>query len=316
MKIVSFLNHDSPEKSRIQVLGLQHKIPCIPCDSRAAVLSILQNESERDNVVFFTHETEIDFIKELSGDYPTVPIVVVLRTPLQKLAKHMSECSTVISFMSTENDVFEEKDFRIILNALKASKLENNSNSLENYLAPDTKFEIALVNTPETKRTALLGVEEFVNNLVGKCKTSRLDVYAVRAAELLDELLLNAVYDANPRLNITAPGPQFRLTPDETATVRWGFDGELFGVSVTDPFGTIQKNVILKHLDEAFRKQEIHKQKTAGLGLKIIYERMSHMIVNAQHGKYTEVICLIRFDHRLRDFEKRLRSFHFFKNQD
>jgi hypothetical protein len=51
---------------------------------------------------------------------------------------------------------------------------------------------------------------------------------------------------------------------------------------------------------------------SGGLGLKVIFDRLHRFVVNVHPGNVTEAICLLQFENRIRDFDKRLRSFYYF----
>jgi hypothetical protein len=94
--------------------------------------------------------------------------------------------------------------------------------------------------------------------------------------------------------------------------VKWAFDGEQFGLSVTDRFGRLKKETILRYLDTTLDLGDVERRKSGGLGIKFVFERLHQFVVNVHSDLMTEVICLLRFERRLKDFDARPRSFHYF----
>lgn len=95
-------------------------------------------------------------------------------------------------------------------------------------------------------------------------------------------------------------------------TVKWAFDGEQFGLSVCDRFGRLQKETILRYLDTTLDLGDVEARKSGGLGIKFVFERLHQFVVNVHSDLMTEVVCLLRFERRLKDFDARPRSFHYF----
>ncbi len=139
---------------------------------------------------------------------------------------------------------------------------------------------------------------------------------------ITEELLMNAIFDA-PR----AGGRDVQdeqdskgivdLTQDEQALLRYGCDGEIFAVSVQDPFGALTRTKLFEYIRKVLLRRDSstlidNKKGGAGLGIfKILYS--SHgLVCNVTAGKLTETIALIDIHDQLRDFSKAARSIHYF----
>ncbi|MGE0870688.1 MAG: hypothetical protein AB7P03_19135 [Kofleriaceae bacterium] len=133
---------------------------------------------------------------------------------------------------------------------------------------------------------------------IGQLLRSRGQSERIASAGMLvaDELMSNAVHNAP----IDAAGVAYRRdTPrdadfplDERHQVRfrWGCDARYLAVEVTDPFGSLDRETIMK----ALANSEIRESGTgAGMGISLAYRSCDHLVFNLAPGKRTEVIALI-----------------------
>jgi hypothetical protein len=144
------------------------------------------------------------------------------------------------------------------------------------------------------------------------------DVFAQFALEVQDELLMNAIWDANPhRRDLERSGPA-TLAPHEHVGVEWSFDGTLLAIGVRDPFGSFEKSIVMKYLHFLFtrdkKKQVSLRQEGhgAGIGLYMVLERLSSLIITVEPGHATEVIATINLAQNPRMLSRMQRSFQYF----
>jgi hypothetical protein len=144
------------------------------------------------------------------------------------------------------------------------------------------------------------------------------DTFAQFALEVQDELLMNAIWDANPARRDFDRGGPVVLAPHEHVRVEWSFDGTLLAIGVRDPFGSFETAVVLKYLKYLFskdRKARIQMQQDgpgAGLGLYMVLERLSSLIITVEPGQCTEVIATLNLGQNPRMMAKMQRSFQYF----
>ncbi|KAB8030909.1 hypothetical protein [Fluviispira multicolorata] len=144
------------------------------------------------------------------------------------------------------------------------------------------------------------------------------DAYAQFAVEVQEELLMNAIWDANPKLQEVDRRVPIALLPQETVQVEWSFDGTHLAIGVRDSFGSFSKPTIYKYLRFLFaseKKSMIRLQQEAagaGLGLFMVLERLSSLIVTVAPLKSTEVIAVLNLSTSPKTFSKKQRSFQFF----
>ena len=135
-----------------------------------------------------------------------------------------------------------------------------------------------------------------------------------------EEMLMNAIYDApvdtqgKPLFNHLARTVDVELQEDQAATLRFACDGNILGVSVSDPFGGLTKDIIIAYLDSCYRGQAgiFNVEKGgAGRGLHQIIESSDLTIFNVKKQIRTEVLCLFQLDNTQKKNVRRP-SFHYF----
>jgi len=163
-------------------------------------------------------------------------------------------------------------------------------------------------------RNSLFEFVSGLSNILGRPTNT----YAQFAVEVQEELLMNAIWDANPKLKDVDRREPVALLPQETVQVEWSFDGTHLAIGVRDPFGSFEKQTIQKYLKFLFitdKKLMIRLQQEAagaGLGLFMILERLSSLIVTVSPSKTTEMIAILNLTTNPKAFSKKQRSFQFF----
>jgi hypothetical protein len=140
-----------------------------------------------------------------------------------------------------------------------------------------------------------------------------------RIESVVDELLMNAMYDAPAVATGTAVPTPNRIgdqVGDADARLRWASDGRYFAVSVEDRYGALAKDVIIDHLQRARvergRPRASAAQAGAGLGLYFILSSVTRFIANVDPGLRTEVVCLFDLKQGGRNADTCARSLHVF----
>jgi len=126
-------------------------------------------------------------------------------------------------------------------------------------------------------------------------------ILAQYAVEIQEELLMNAIWDANPKHEKQPRTIPVELEDHEVVRLEWGFNGKDFAISVKDNFGRLNPGIMDKYVKFIFKTgtQEIHQlgnqQASAGLGMFMILQRANLLSVFITQGKVTDVgvvICL------------------------
>lgn len=135
---------------------------------------------------------------------------------------------------------------------------------------------------------------------------------------ITEEMLMNAIYDAptgpdgKSIYNHLPRTETVNLTDEQTAQLRFATDGVVLAVSVTDPFGSLNKNILQSYLEKNHLGHDTQDSEKggAGRGLHMILTNSDLVIFNIRPKKKTEVICLINLE-KSKDVESQS-TFHIF----
>jgi diguanylate cyclase (GGDEF)-like protein len=134
-----------------------------------------------------------------------------------------------------------------------------------------------------------------------------------RIADLLvaavDEMIINALYRPLPT-NI-APG-------EKPVTVECGSDGRFLGVAVLDEHGLFRDEDLFRGIGKALEHEEkgLPEDAThAHLGFRIMLSTLSHLIINVDPGRCTEIIGLVDLRKSLKEFRTSVPSLGMFTDQ-
>ena len=183
---------------------------------------------------------------------------------------------------------------------------------LEKYLAWGVRVSEVEVASYEEKRAALVAVTGSARDAGARRPM------VARVESVVDELLMNAMYDAPAAARGDSPVLPTDLLERVAAParLRWASDGRHFAVSVEDRFGALLKGAIVDHLQRARsergRPRGASEAAGAGLGLYFIVSSVTRFIANVDPGARTEVIGLFDLRQAGRDAEACARSLHMF----
>ena len=179
------------------------------------------------------------------------------------------------------------------LSAVVSRLLYGDVFGLEKLVPWGVKIYSVLVGDYQEKSVAIATISEFAGALGVRRK------YREAIEQCLDELLMNALYDAP----VDAAGKQMfadvptktriSLRMEQKAIVQYACDGRAFAVSVRDSFGTLRRETVLEFLDKCLHADQQIDRKTggAGLGLYIIANAATTFQVSLHPGVATEVTC-------------------------
>lgn len=178
---------------------------------------------------------------------------------------------------------------------------------LHPLLAPGTTVSTLQVTDYADKDRAVARIGDWAAELV-----PRRDAAALEGA--LDELLLNALYDAPrdptgaPRYRDLSPAQRAVLppVPAEHAEVRYACDRDRLVVAVEDPFGALRADTVLAYLTrcaeaQLARSSPLERKTTgAGIGLFLVTCAASELLFRLAAGRRTQVVFTLRRDRTAR----------------
>jgi anti-sigma regulatory factor (Ser/Thr protein kinase) len=157
---------------------------------------------------------------------------------------------------------------------------------LEKYLAPGSAIGERNVANSAEKRAAVTQVTTWAESVGARRPILH------RVGLVIDELLMNALYDA-PRESGVARDSEQR------AILRWGHDDRVLAVSVADSYGSLRQRDVIDHVRRARQDGGRPNQASAddpgegaGLGLYLVLANVASLIYNVSPGRKTEVVCL------------------------
>jgi len=190
------------------------------------------------------------------------------------------------------SDLIDEAELIVTCQKL----FQRNIFGLDKYLPTwGIRVREAEIEATQARPRVVGELEEFLDQI---------DCYgAVKNAVLLvaDELLTNAIFNAprdaegRPKYATWDRSRDFSLPPEERPVFRYSCDGRNVGISVTDRFGALDRDVILRYLERCFAggpAEVEQKEGGAGLGLYMIFNSITQLVFNIEHGRATEVIAL------------------------
>ena len=93
------------------------------------------------------------------------------------------------------------------------------------------------------------------------------------------------------------------IPEDAEVTFRFACDGRYVALSVTDNFGALDRDVIVRYLEHTFQGKRAHiedKEGGAGIGLFMVLNSITQLTFNIERGRRTEVIALFHAVHLAR----------------
>lgn len=185
------------------------------------------------------------------------------------------------------------------------------------YLAYGTPLHYFVLSRSEDRSWFVDRFMRYVNGLEGIIPYGTQE-FARITGEVLDELLMNAIWDANPRINSISRETPIVLEETEGVHIEWGVDGNTLAVGVRDPFGTLKKDTFFKYQDEVLglkKNAQVVINATgagAGIGFHMILRRASGLVINSTEGFATEVIALFDLARSTRSSQKAPKTLHYF----
>ena len=161
---------------------------------------------------------------------------------------------------------------------------------VEKYLLWGTTLqEIAITRASQRAHV----VAELSEQLRGRGQSARVASMMMLVA---DELISNAVHNAP----VDAAGVHYRadlardqeleLDDRHQVRLRWGCDARYVAIEVTDAFGSLDRDTVLR----ALAQQDVRESGGgAGMGVALSYRSCDHLVFNLAPGKRTQIIALV-----------------------
>jgi hypothetical protein len=143
--------------------------------------------------------------------------------------------------------------------------------------------------------------------------------YPKNMGDVLDEFLMNAIWDACPSREHADRSKSVILQQGETVSIETACDGTNLALSVSDSHGSFPKSAILKPLRYALGLRDDAKINEgpggAGLGLYLVVQKVAALSYEVERGKMTRAVAVMRGDQSLRDMQKKPKTVLFFETE-
>ncbi|HEX2691092.1 MAG TPA: PEGA domain-containing protein [Kofleriaceae bacterium] len=197
-----------------------------------------------------------------------------------------------------------------MLSAMATRVLAGDIFGLEKHIPWGPQIHSFLVGDYQEKSLCISQIAEFAKSMSVRRK------YRESIEQCLDEMLMNALYDApvdeqgRAIFSEIPTKTRISLRVEQKVVVQYVCNGKQFAIAVRDSFGTLDRSTVLRYLHKCLHSEQQIDRKTggAGLGLYLITNSSSSMLFNVLPGVATEVICT--FD--LETPKVQLESFGFF----
>lgn len=156
---------------------------------------------------------------------------------------------------------------------------------VDKYLAWETSTRKSTITNRNQKHELITNFAEVIKNAGGRRN------FVKRVKAVVDELLMNAIYDA--------PAASAGVEKVPLAQLVYGCDGTHFALAVQDPFGALKKDMVASNLLRVFKEGTVPRtteKEGAGLGLYYVFSYADHVVFNVDAGSCTEVVCLFKLE--------------------
>jgi hypothetical protein len=160
--------------------------------------------------------------------------------------------------------------------------------------------------------------DELIEQVRSFCAEFQTPRQASATAQLADELMMNAMYDApvddkgRERYAHSRNQP-VELEPRERPTFAYGTDGSRIVISISDPFGRLPKGAVFGGIHRGLTTGQMDTRGGgAGLGMLLIHHAAKVLYFDVVPGRRTQVTAVVELDISPQDFRKLPGSVHFF----
>ena len=143
--------------------------------------------------------------------------------------------------------------------------------------------------------------------------------YPKYLGDIVDEFLMNAIWDAHPTRRSMDRSTPPAFDKDEQVEIECLCDGSNLSLSVTDHHGTFPASAFSKPIRYALGfKDETQLNEGpggAGLGLLMTLQKVAALSLEVEAGQITRSVAVLRGDQPLREMQKRPRSVMIFEKR-
>lgn len=225
--------------------------------------------------------------RDSDGNLLGAVIVILPRTDLPAMVDLMQAFPNIAGTMIAED--FDMK----LMSAMATRVLAGDIFGLEKHVPWGAQIHSFLVGDYQEKSLCIAQIAEFAESMSVRRK------YRESIEQCLDEMLMNALYDApvdelgRPIFSDIPTKTRISLRVEQKVVIQYACDGKQFVVGVRDAFGRLERDVVLRYLYKCLHSEQQIDRKAggAGLGLYLITNSATGVYFNVLPGVATEAVC-------------------------
>lgn len=177
----------------------------------------------------------------------------------------------VVNGFGGENEFVAHRILKLFVtsNTAKASAIS--------ILGTNAKLQEFVLENSSDRNTILKQIEELIEANLSLDRTDASKIYAQRSISVLDEVMLNAIFGANPELTNVDRTLSWPLIGKAQVMVNYAFHENTIVIGVQDNFGRLEKPSIVKHVCDDFSGGITHRR-SGGLGTRLAYDGSTSML--------------------------------------
>jgi hypothetical protein len=252
-----------------------------------------------------------DLVAEQIRARPGMRGILWTAEPLRRSMRYLVETNAIDHVLGRRN--FESAPQAWEITMLARRLLGGPTPPLGAYL--DWGFSMVDIDVRSTadREAAQAKIHEFVAALQVPRRVAEM------FAELGDELIMNAMYDApvdgdgRPKYAGDRKA-QVVLAAHERPVMRIATDGSRLALQIRDPFGRLERRHVFEGLARGLAGEMDRSHGGAGLGLMVCHNASTAMFFDVAFQHHTEVTALFELDVNLREFRTQAKSLHFWRH--
>ncbi len=296
-RILFFDPHKKNRRDAIRIMGATGCEVIAPESFKKLEEIILEQE-------FTAYALDIEGHQHLTSkgiNISRVPTIVLSQQSLGEVHPYLADLRYFTNFIAKgPHNVLQNGD----LLGTVAKIVYNDIFGIKKYLAWGAHTQTFHLRDSHSRR-------DYVQHIKHWAESLGLRSAIVKQVEIVtEELLMNAIYDApvdekGQRVhNHKTRTERVVLSVMHAARLEFGSDGRRVAISVTDPFGSITRDLVLKALMRCFSQRDINhlgESGGAGLGLYFCYKHVDSLVINLDPMQKTEFIGLIDIESTVKE---------------
>lgn len=229
----------------------------------------------------------------------------------------LAKLESIRYLIGTKSPDFFESMISAVLAFHRNFDNQSSSGELANYFVDKTKLRSTkLILNRSTQRAEMQNlVQQFFDGQIDASRANLapgISSYPKNISDVLDEFLMNAIWDANPQREHLARNVPTQLDENESVEIECGFDGTYLTLSVIDAHGTFPARALRGPIRYALGIKDTAKLNEgpggAGLGLYMVLQKVAALAFEIERGRTTRATAVLRADTSLREMQRQPRS--------